>query len=99
MAAITAISSYLFATILCPMLRYIVTRLLYMVPVIWLVVSVVFLLIHLVPGDPIQQMLGENAASADVQAPATPMGSMSAATVSSKTTASACEAITLGRLG
>ena len=38
------------------------------VPVIWLVVSVVFLLIHLVPGDPIQQMLGEGAASADVQA-------------------------------
>jgi peptide/nickel transport system permease protein len=50
------------------MLRYIATRLLYMVPVIWLVVSVVFLLIHLVPGDPIQQMLGENAAAADVQA-------------------------------
>src|SRR5437868_3014881 len=50
------------------MLRYLATRLLYMVPVIWLVVSVVFLLIHLVPGDPIQQMLGENAAGADVQA-------------------------------
>src|ERR1051326_2394687 len=49
-------------------LRYISTRLLYMVPVIWLVVSVVFLLIHLVPGDPIQQMLGENAAAADLQA-------------------------------
>jgi peptide/nickel transport system permease protein len=39
-----------------------------MVPVIWLVVSVVFLLIHLVPGDPIQQMLGEGAASADLEA-------------------------------
>jgi ABC-type dipeptide/oligopeptide/nickel transport system permease component len=50
------------------MLRYISIRLLYMVPVIWLVVSVVFLLIHLVPGDPIQQRLGEGAASADVQA-------------------------------
>ena len=50
------------------MLRYISTRLLYMVPVLWLVVSVVFLLIHLVPGDPIQQMLGENAASSDIQA-------------------------------
>ena len=39
-----------------------------MLPVIWLVVSVVFLLIHLVPGDPIQQMLGEGAASADIAA-------------------------------
>jgi len=50
------------------MLRYLASRLLYTVPVLWLVVSVVFLLIHLVPGDPIQQMLGENAAGADVAA-------------------------------
>jgi ABC-type dipeptide/oligopeptide/nickel transport system permease component len=50
------------------MLRYLASRLLYTVPVLWLVVSVVFLLIHLVPGDPIQQMLGENAASTDVEA-------------------------------
>jgi ABC-type dipeptide/oligopeptide/nickel transport system permease component len=39
-----------------------------MIPVVWLVVSVVFLLIHLVPGDPIQQMLGEGAASTDLNA-------------------------------
>lgn len=50
------------------MIRYVTTRLLYMLPVVWLVVSVVFLLIHLVPGDPIQQMLGEGAASADIEA-------------------------------
>jgi ABC-type dipeptide/oligopeptide/nickel transport system permease component len=50
------------------MVRYILTRLLYMVPVLWLVVSVVFLLIHLVPGDPIQQMLGEGASAADIEA-------------------------------
>lgn len=49
------------------MVRYILTRLLYMVPVLWLVVSVVFLLIHLVPGDPIQQMLGEGASAADIE--------------------------------
>jgi peptide/nickel transport system permease protein len=50
------------------MLRYLASRLLYMLPVVWLVVSLVFLLIHLVPGDPIQQMLGEGAASADIEA-------------------------------
>src|SRR5262249_35341177 len=50
------------------MLRYVAKRLLYTLPVIWLVVSVVFLLIHLVPGDPIQQMLGEGAASTDIEA-------------------------------
>ncbi|HTK95118.1 MAG TPA: nickel ABC transporter permease [Terriglobales bacterium] len=50
------------------MLRYIATRLAYMIPVVWLVVSVVFLLIHIVPGDPIQQMLGEGAPAADIQA-------------------------------
>jgi peptide/nickel transport system permease protein len=41
---------------------------LYTLPAIWLVVSVVFFLIHLVPGDPIQQMLGEGAAGTDVAA-------------------------------
>src|SRR5215468_7560648 len=50
------------------MLRYISTRVLYTVPVLWLVVSVVFLLIHLVPGDPILQILGEGAPAADVAA-------------------------------
>lgn len=50
------------------MIRLLGTRLLYTMPVLWLVVSVVFLLIHLVPGDPIQTMLGEGAASADVEA-------------------------------
>jgi peptide/nickel transport system permease protein len=50
------------------MIRHLLTRLSYMLPVIWLVVSVVFLLIHLVPGDPIQAMLGEGAAGADIQA-------------------------------
>ena len=50
------------------MLRYLSLRVLYTLPVIWLVVSLVFLLIHLVPGDPIQQMLGEGAPAADIQA-------------------------------
>jgi len=43
-------------------------RALYTLPVIWLVVSLVFLLIHFVPGDPVAQMLGEGAPQADIAA-------------------------------
>lgn len=41
-------------------------RILITLPVLWVVVSVVFLLIHLVPGDPIVQMLGEGATASDI---------------------------------
>jgi ABC-type dipeptide/oligopeptide/nickel transport system permease component len=50
------------------MLTRLLQRVLYTLPVIWLVVSLVFLLIHLVPGDPIAQMLGEGAPAADIAA-------------------------------
>jgi len=50
------------------MLRSLIQRLLYTLPVVWLVVSIVFLLIHLVPGDPILQMMGEGTPAADLSA-------------------------------
>jgi peptide/nickel transport system permease protein len=50
------------------MIRHVFVRAAYMLPVVWLVVSVVFLLIHLVPGDPIQTMLGEGAPAVDIKA-------------------------------
>jgi ABC-type dipeptide/oligopeptide/nickel transport system permease component len=49
-------------------MKQILTRLVLTVPVVWLVVSLVFLLIHLVPGDPILQMLGEGATPTDLSA-------------------------------
>lgn len=48
------------------MLGFLVRRLLLTVPVILGVATLVFSLIHLVPGDPAQSMLGESAAAADV---------------------------------
>lgn len=47
-------------------MKQILTRLALALPVVWLVVSLVFLLIHLVPGDPILEMLGEGATPADI---------------------------------
>jgi peptide/nickel transport system permease protein len=49
-------------------MKQILTRLALTLPVVWLVVSLVFLLIHLVPGDPILQMLGEGATPTDITA-------------------------------
>src|ERR1700753_2063268 len=45
-----------------------VRRILLTLPVLLVVVSVVFLLIHLVPCDPIVQMLGEGATASDIDA-------------------------------
>jgi ABC-type dipeptide/oligopeptide/nickel transport system permease component len=49
-------------------MKSILTRVLLTLPVVWVVVSLVFLLIHLVPGDPILQILGEGASPTDLAA-------------------------------
>ena len=49
------------------MSRYVFLRLLFAVPALWLIVTLVFLLVHIVPGDPVQQMLGEGARAEDLQ--------------------------------
>ena len=47
-------------------LRRILWRVATTLPVLWVVVTVVFLMIHLVPGDPIVQMLGDGATASDI---------------------------------
>ena len=48
------------------MLRYLVRRILLTIPVLLGVATLVFSLIHLVPGDPAQAMLGDGAAPQDI---------------------------------
>jgi ABC-type dipeptide/oligopeptide/nickel transport system permease component len=49
------------------MVAFIFRRLLMTLPVVWIVVTLVFGLIHLVPGDPVALMLGEGASIAEVE--------------------------------
>jgi peptide/nickel transport system permease protein len=48
--------------------NYILKRVLQMIPVLFCVTIVVFLMIHLIPGDPARTMLGERATNAQVAA-------------------------------
>jgi ABC-type dipeptide/oligopeptide/nickel transport system permease component len=48
------------------MARYLLKRFLLTLPALWLVLTLVFLMIHIVPGDPVEQMLGEGAAPGQV---------------------------------
>jgi peptide/nickel transport system permease protein len=50
------------------MFVYLVRRLLAVIPVMAVVVTVVFLLIHLIPGDPVSVMLGPEASPAQIEA-------------------------------
>jgi ABC-type dipeptide/oligopeptide/nickel transport system permease component len=49
------------------MIRYFASRLLLALPAVWLILTMVFLLVHIIPGDPVQQMLGEGARGEDLQ--------------------------------
>ena len=46
------------------MRRYLLSRMVQLIPVVFGVVTIVFLLIHLIPGDPVEIMLGESAVAA-----------------------------------
>jgi peptide/nickel transport system permease protein len=48
------------------MIRFLVRRLLLTIPVLFGVATLVFSLIHLVPGDPVQAMLGDSASPQDI---------------------------------
>jgi ABC-type dipeptide/oligopeptide/nickel transport system permease component len=56
------------------MARYLARRLLFTVPVLLGVATLVFSLIHLVPGDPVQSMLGEGVSPQDVAEMRTRLG-------------------------
>lgn len=47
------------------MLTYLSKRLLLLIPVLWVVATLVFFLLRLIPGDPVDFILGENALEAD----------------------------------
>jgi ABC-type dipeptide/oligopeptide/nickel transport system permease component len=49
------------------MARHLLRRFLLTLPALWLVLTLVFLLIHIVPGDPVEQMRGEGAAPGQVE--------------------------------
>ena len=50
------------------MTSYIIRKILYGIAVLWGVVTLVFFLFNIVPGDPVRMMLGQRADEADVQA-------------------------------
>ncbi|HPQ68997.1 MAG TPA: ABC transporter permease [bacterium] len=50
------------------MIRYVARRLLFLAPTVFGVVTLVFFFIHLIPGDPVEVMLGETAEAADKEA-------------------------------
>lgn len=50
------------------MTQYIIRRFLQMIPITFGILTLIFALIHLIPGDPAAQIAGEGASAADIQA-------------------------------
>jgi len=50
------------------LIRYVARRLLFLAPTVFGVVTLVFFFLHLIPGDPVEVMLGETAETADKEA-------------------------------
>ncbi len=49
------------------MIPFVLRRLALTLPIVWIVVTLVFSLIHLVPGDPVAQMLGEGTSVTEIE--------------------------------
>ena len=56
------------------MQRYLIRRIVLLIPVVMGVVTFVFLIIHMIPGDPVDLMLGEIAQQADKEMLRTRLG-------------------------
>lgn len=50
------------------MISYTIKRLLFLIPILYFVVTLVFFFVHLIPGDPVDAILGEQALVADREA-------------------------------
>ena len=50
------------------MFKYVIRRILWMIPTLWFIVSIVFFAMHLLPGDPAIAILGEHATAEALEA-------------------------------
>jgi len=80
------------------MTRYLLKRFLLTLPALWLVLTLAFLMIHIVPGDPVERMLGERAASGQLAQFAMLLVWICRSTLNTDTTCGSSDAATLDNL-
>ena len=56
------------------MLKFVIKRILAAIPQLFVVMTLIFFMIRIIPGDPATQMLGEDAKAADIEALREQMG-------------------------